>query len=65
MLLFGDLSKAATMGDRRLITVKVDESRYLDYDQLAIQGTERFDIVCHDVGDANNVGAIVALIGQN
>jgi HK97 family phage major capsid protein len=64
MLLFGDLSKAATLGDRRSITVKVDESRYLDYDQLAIQGTERFDIVVHDVGDAATAGPVVGLVGE-
>ena len=64
MLLFGDMSKAATLGDRRSITVKVDESRYLDYDQLAIQGTERFDIVVHDVGDAATVGCLVGLVGE-
>jgi len=64
MLLFGDLSKAGTLGDRRDVRIKVDESRYLDYDQIAIQGTERFDINIHDVGDATNAGPVVGLVGN-
>jgi hypothetical protein len=32
-------------------------------DEVAIRGTERFDIVVHDVGDnAGNTGPIVGLI---
>jgi hypothetical protein len=64
MLFFGDLSKAVTMGERRGITVKKSEERYFEYDQIAIQATERVDINVHDVGDATTAGPIVALIGE-
>jgi len=64
MLLFGDLSKAGTLGDRRLVTVKTDESRYLDYDQIAVQATERFDLVVHDVGSDTTAGPVVGLVGN-
>jgi HK97 family phage major capsid protein len=59
--LLGDLRLAATMGDRRGVTVKRDESRYLEYDQVGIRGTTRFDINVHDLGDATDAGPIVAL----
>lgn len=64
MVLFGDMSLAATMGDRRMIRVMQDESRYLEYDQLAIRATERFDINVHDLGDGTTAGPIVALVGE-
>jgi HK97 family phage major capsid protein len=52
------------MGERRGITVKTSEERYFEYDQIAIQATERVDINVHDVGDATTAGPIVALIGE-
>ena len=58
---FGDLSKAALFGDRRQVTIRRSDERYFDTDQIGIQGTERLDIVCHDVGDSSNIGPIVAL----
>jgi len=58
---FGDLSLAATLGNRRGIALKSSEDRYLEYDQMAILGTERFDIVVHDVGDTSNPGAMIML----
>jgi HK97 family phage major capsid protein len=61
--LFGDLSLAATFGDRRGITIKVSSDRYLEYDQIGIQATERFCIVNHDIGDTTNAGPIVASVG--
>jgi predicted phage gp36 major capsid-like protein len=64
MLFFGDLSKAVTMGERRGIMVKTSEERYFEYDQIAIQATERVDINVHDIGDATTAGPIVALIGE-
>jgi len=64
MLAFGDMSKAATLGDRRGITVKVDDSIYADYDQLYVRVTERIDIVVHDIGDASSAGPLVGLVGQ-
>lgn len=58
---FGDLAMAATMGERRGLTIDSSAERYFEYDQLAIRGTERVDIVVHDAGDSTNAGAIVML----
>lgn len=63
MAVFGDLSKAAVMGDRRGIRIKASDQRYIEFDQLAIQGTERYDIVVHDVGTSSKAGPIVAMVG--
>jgi HK97 family phage major capsid protein len=52
MLLFGDLRLSTTLGDRRGITIKVSTDRYMEFDQIGIQATERFCIVNHDVGGA-------------
>lgn len=61
--LFGDLSMSTTFGDRRGITIKVSTERYLEYDQIGIQATERFVIVNHDLGDTSTAGPIVASVG--
>jgi len=63
-LLFGDLTLSSTLGDRRGITIKVSSDRYLEYDQIAIQATERFCIVNHDIGDTSDAGPVVALVGN-
>jgi HK97 family phage major capsid protein len=63
MLFFGDLSKAATMGERRGITVKRDDSIKFVEDQIALKATERIDINVHDLGDTSTAGPIVGLIG--
>lgn len=47
---FGDLSKAAMMGDRRGVTIMRSDHRYFENDQIGLRGTERFDIVVHDIG---------------
>ena len=65
MLLYGDLSKAATLGERRGVTVKLSEDRYFVEDQIAVKATERIDIVVHDVGDTTNAGPIIGLIGSS
>ena len=62
--ILGDLSMSSTIGDRRGITIKVSTDRYLEYDQIGIQATERFCIVNHDLGDNTNAGPIVALYGN-
>jgi HK97 family phage major capsid protein len=64
MLLFGDLSLAATLGDRRGVTVRQSRHRYIELDQLGIRGTERVDIVCHDLGDNSLAGPLVGLVGS-
>lgn len=73
--ILGDLSKSTSFGDRRMTSIKVSDSALnaFEQDQLIIRGTERFDIVVHDVGESSaatprdtNIGAqagpIVGLI---
>lgn len=52
---FGDLSMAASFGDRRKNTIKVSDVGGTAFanDQIAVRGTERFDIVIHDVGESS------------
>lgn len=63
LLLFGDLAKAAAMGERRGITVAESGHRYFDTDQIAIKATERVDINVHSYGDTSTAGPIVCLLG--
>lgn len=65
MLLYGDLSLAATLGERRGIEFKMSMERYFDTDQVGVKATARVDINVHDVGDATNAGPIVGLIGSS
>jgi HK97 family phage major capsid protein len=58
---YGRLDKAAAFATRRSIVIKRSDERYFDTDQLGIAATERFDINCHDVGDASTIGPLVAL----
>jgi HK97 family phage major capsid protein len=68
--LFGDLSAGARFGDRRQTTIQVSDSALnaFEQDEFVIRGTERFDIVVHDVGNASATatsrqpGPIVGLI---
>jgi HK97 family phage major capsid protein len=64
MILFGDLAMAASMGDRRGITVARSTEYKFAEDQVAIKATERFDINVHDTGDTVTAGPIVALMGE-
>ena len=51
--LFGNLAMAARLGDRRLTSIQMSEHALnaFEQDEVVIRGTERFDIVVHDVGD--------------
>lgn len=64
MFLFGDLSKSSSLGDRRGIRVMLSEHRYFELDQVGVKGTERFDLVNHDVGDNTTAGPVVGLVGN-
>lgn len=55
--IFGDLSLASTMGDRRRITLFSDPYSLSNYDQVQIRGTERVDINVHDVGNASGTAS--------
>lgn len=63
MCLFGDLSLAAALGERRVMTVATSTHRYMELDQIAFRGSERVDINIHDLGDNTNAGPIVGLVG--
>ena len=63
MITFGDLSMAATLGDRRQATVNFTTERFIDTDQIGVFGSERVDIVVHDLGDNTTAGPIVGLVG--
>ena len=64
MLAFGNMRMAATLGDRRGITVRTSADRYLEYDQIGVMATQRYDINVHDIGDASNAGPLVFLRGN-
>ena len=63
MMVFGDMSSAAAVASRRGLTMAVSRSKYLENDQTACRVTERFDLVCHNLGDSVNAGALVGLVG--
>jgi HK97 family phage major capsid protein len=63
--LFGDLKKSSTFFDRRQTTISISDQVYWANDQVGIKGTERFDIVNHDIGTATAAGPIVGLQGLN
>jgi HK97 family phage major capsid protein len=62
MLAFGDMYLAGVLGQRRGITLARSADRYLDSDEIAVLGTERFHAVVHDLGDNTNFGAVAALV---
>ena len=57
----GDLNLAATLGDRRGIRTITSRERFMEYDQIGIQGTQRFAMNVHDVGDTSNPGPVIML----
>ena len=63
MMAFGDMYAGAALGQRRAISLARSEDRYLDQDQIAILGTERFHANVHDLGDNTDFGALAVLVG--
>lgn len=59
--LFGDMSQAATYGERRGVTIKTDASRFIEYDQTLTFATSRVAMVAHDLGSATKAGPVCAL----
>lgn len=59
----GDLSQACFMGDRRSTSISFNEGALntFEQDERAIRGTERFDIVCANVGGSTASGAMIKL----
>jgi HK97 family phage major capsid protein len=54
---FGDLSLAATLGDRRRTTLFTDPYSLSSTDMVQLRGTERVDIIVHDIGNADATAA--------
>jgi HK97 family phage major capsid protein len=63
MVGFGDLSLAATLGDRRDLRLRFSTHRFMDSDQVGVLGTQRFDANVHDLGDNTTAGPMAALVG--
>lgn len=59
--LFGDLSQAATFGERRAVSIRTASERYIEYDQTLTFATTRNSLVVHDLGSTTVAGPIVAL----
>jgi HK97 family phage major capsid protein len=59
--LFGDLSQAATFGERRAINIRTASERYIELDQTLTFATTRNAMVVHDLGSTTKAGPVVAL----
>ena len=64
MCAFGDLRLSSKFGSRRDIRIQLLTETYAAYDQIGVMGTERFDIVNHDLGNNTTAGPMVGLIGN-
>lgn len=62
---FGDLTMAATKGNRRGVTIAADSSRYFEFDQTAIRSVIRYDINIHEVGTASAAGPVIQLVSAS
>ena len=63
MAMFGNFGMASSFGDRRGISVQVLRERYAEKLQIGIIGSERFDVVNHDLGTTTVKGPLAALLG--
>ncbi|MBB4422309.1 HK97 family phage major capsid protein [Bradyrhizobium sp. CIR48] len=64
MLLFGDMKLAATLGERRGITLaRSEHGQSFAEDNVLYKITQRIDISVHDLGDNTTAGPVVGLIG--
>ena len=61
VMLFGNLPMASLMGDRRGVTIKLASERFIEYDQIGVVGTVRFDINNWNLGDGTTPGGMVSL----
>jgi len=59
----GDLSQACFLGDRRATAIAFSDSALnaFEQDERVVRGTERFDIVCANVGGSTATGAMVKM----
>lgn len=63
MLAFGNLSLAATLGNRRGIRIAFSDQKYWTEDQIGIKGTMRHDINVHDLGSTTVKSPFAVLVG--
>lgn len=63
LALFGDLSAAATMGNRQQLSVLVDPYTRGGYNQTRFVSVSRWDINIHDIGSASVYPPLAALAG--
>jgi HK97 family phage major capsid protein len=67
MCILGDLQLSSVFGDRQQTSIAFSEHATIsgesvfERNQIAVRGTERFDINNHGCGDASTVGAVVGL----
>lgn len=65
---FGNLKQAAKFGDRQQLSIASSDSATIggysvfERNEIALRGTERFDINVHDVGTSSAPGPIVGLM---
>lgn len=59
----GDLQQGCYLGDRRSTSVAFSDSALnaFEQDERVVRGTERFDIVCANVGSSTESGAVIKL----
>jgi HK97 family phage major capsid protein len=60
-VLFANLGLSSIYARRRDFSVKLYDQVYATTDQLLLQGTSRFDIVHHSLGDNTTAGPVIAL----
>jgi HK97 family phage major capsid protein len=58
---FGDMSRAVSMGQKRGISIAVDNSYGFNTDSIYFRATERFDINCHERGTTATGGPIIGV----
>ena len=61
MCLFGDLKMAGMLGDRSGTRIRLSDQQHWEEEEIAVAGSERFDVNIHDIGDANTAGPLLAL----
>lgn len=60
-VLFANLALSSIYARRRDFTVRMYDQVYATTDQLLLQGTMRFDVVHHSLGDNTTAGPVIAL----
>jgi HK97 family phage major capsid protein len=61
LVYFGNIRQGVDFGDRRGVTMDMSREVAFTTQQIAVLGTERFDIKVHDAGTASVSGSIVML----